>query len=100
MSNCRPFAATLLIFRMLSSIGTGADAVYFGCSAGLNARARAANFDPAELPDLMRRLHESGLEGYMCMNVLVFDSEFSQAEAIIHNAALAGVDALIIQVLL
>ena len=47
----------------------------------------------------MRRLHESGLEGYMCMNVLVFDSEFSQAEAIIHNAALAGVDALIIQVL-
>ena len=68
------------------------------CSAGLNARARAANFDIAELPKLMAYLHERGLEGYMCMNVLVFDAELEAAEALVVAAAAAGVDALIIQV--
>ena len=33
-----------------AAIKAGADAVYFGCSAGLNARARATNFDIEELP--------------------------------------------------
>jgi putative protease len=66
----------------------------------LNARARAANFDVGELPQLMAHLHERGLEGYMCMNVLVFDAELEAAEALVGAAAAAGVDALIIQVLL
>jgi len=66
----------------------------------LNARARAANFDVGELPQLMAHLHERGLEGYMCMNVLVFDAALEAAEALVGAAGAAGVDALIIQVLL
>ena len=46
----------------------------------------------------MAYLHERGLEGYMCMNVLVFDAELEAAEALVVAAAAAGVDALIIQV--
>jgi len=46
-----------------AAIKAGADAVYFGCAAGLNARARATNFGVDELPALMERLHAAGLEG-------------------------------------
>ena len=37
----------------------GADAVYFGL-VGSSARARAKNFDPADLPETMRWLHGTG----------------------------------------
>ena len=57
-----------------AAIKAGADAIYFGCASGLNARARATNFGEEELPALMERLHAAGLEGYMCINVLVFES--------------------------
>ena len=36
-----------------AAVENGADAVYFGLRGGLNARARAANFAPDELPELM-----------------------------------------------
>ena len=36
-----------------AAIKGGADAIYFGCAAGLNARARATNFGEEELPALM-----------------------------------------------
>ena len=49
-----------------AAIKAGADAVYFGCAAGLNARARATNFGVDELPALMERLHAAGLEGRVC----------------------------------
>jgi hypothetical protein len=81
-----------------AAVAAGADAIYFGCSAGLNARARASNFEVAELAPLMAHLHERGLEGYMCMNVLVFDAELELAEDLVRTAVAAGVDALIVQV--
>ena len=40
-------------------------AVYFGLDTGFNARARAKNFDPAELPLIMGELHRRGLKGYV-----------------------------------
>jgi len=80
-----------------AAIKAGADAVYFGCAAGLNARARATNFGVDELPALMERLHAAGLEGYMCVNVLIFESEMAQAEQLARTAEGAGVDGLIVQ---
>lgn len=47
----------------------GADAVYFGLS-DFNARARASNFEPNELPDIMAYLHDRGTKGYVVLNVL------------------------------
>ena len=73
-----------------AAIKAGADAIYFGCAAGLNARARATNFGVDELPRLMERLHTAGLEGYMCVNVLVYESEMAQAEDLAQAAEAAG----------
>ena len=80
-----------------AAIKGGADAIYFGCAAGLNARARATNFGEEELPALMARLHEAGLEGYMCVNVLIYEKEMAQAEQLARTAEAAGVDGLIVQ---
>ncbi len=46
----------------------------------------------------MTFLHERGMEGYMCMNILVFDHELAVAEELVRAAAAANVDALIVQV--
>ena len=67
-------------------MAAGADACYFGCNEGLNARARAENFDIDELGEVMRFLHERGVHGYLCMNILVFDTELSAAEDLVRRA--------------
>jgi putative protease len=82
--------------QMRAAVEAGADAVYFGLNL-LNARARAANFDVEELPDVVAFLHERGVRGFVTMNVLVFDEELAQAEALVRAVAKAGVDAVIVQ---
>lgn len=74
----------------------GADAVYFGLQ-GFNARARATNFDVADLRETMRRIHERGARGYVTLNTLVFDQELPAVEAAVRACAEAGVDAVIVQ---
>ena len=55
--------------QLRAAVENGADAVYFGLS-DFNARARAANFEPSELPEVMQYLHERGTKGYVVVNVL------------------------------
>lgn len=81
---------------MRAAIRAGADAVYFGVQ-GFNARARAANFDAAELDRTLDELHAHGVKGYLTLNTLVFEHELSQVEQVVRAAARAGVDALIVQ---
>ncbi|KAB2896825.1 MAG: hypothetical protein F9K40_13845, partial [Kofleriaceae bacterium] len=40
-----------------AALAAGADAVYFGLDDGFNARARAANFSLARLPEVVARVH-------------------------------------------
>lgn len=75
----------------------GADAVYFGLDSGLNARVRATSFAVDSLDATMAYLHERGIRGYLTLNTLVFDEELARAGELIRRAALAGVDALIVQ---
>ena len=82
--------------QMRAAVEAGADAVYFGLNL-LNARARAANFDVEELPEVMSFLHARGVRGFVTMNVLVFDEELTQAEGLVRSVARAGVDAVIVQ---
>ena len=82
--------------QMRAAVEAGADAVYFGLNL-LNARARAANFDVEELPEVMSFLHARGVRGFVTMNVLVFDEELAQAEGLVRSIAKAGVDAVIVQ---
>ena len=80
-----------------AAVENGADAVYFGLQNGLNARAKAANFDPAELGRLMAFLRVRGVKGYLAVNTLVFRDELAEAERTVRLAVEAGVDALLIQ---
>ncbi len=80
-----------------AAIENGADAVYFGLDSGFNARARAKNFDVADLPRLMTDLHRRGLKGYVTLNTLVFTNELRDVENLVRQIATAGVDAVLVQ---
>lgn len=98
----RPAAPELLApagdwLALRAAIAGGADAVYFGLRAGFNARARAANFAPDELGDVMAELRGHSRHGYLTLNTLVFSNEWPALEKIIRQAADAGVDAVLVQ---
>ena len=79
-----------------AAVENGADAIYFGTTS-FNARARANNFAPEELPDLMAYLHRRGVRGYLTFNTLVFQDELDEAREVLRTAIVAGVDAAIVQ---
>jgi putative protease len=81
---------------LIAAVENGADAVYFGLH-GHNARARAANFDLDELPEVMASLHRRGVRGYVTLNTLIFPAELGSVETLIRRAVEAGADALIVQ---
>jgi len=80
-----------------AAVDNGAEAVYFGLQTGFNARARAANFSEAELPEMVASLHRQQVKAFLTLNTLVFPGELEQVEQVIRAAAGAGVDALIVQ---
>src|SRR3954452_19828136 len=80
-----------------AAIENGADAVYFGLDTGFNARARAKNFDVADLPGLMAELRRRGVKGYVTLNTLVFTSELLSVGELVRKLAEAGVDAVLVQ---
>jgi len=81
---------------MRAAVANGADAVYFGLS-DFNARHRAANFTPEELPEVMRFLHDRNVRGYVTFNTLIFTDELEHAAKLIARMAESGVDAIIVQ---
>ena len=79
-----------------AAVANGADAIYFGLPR-FNARMRADNFSAADLPELMRFLHDHGVKGYCAFNVLVFTGELVDAAEQLRVLEEAGVDAVIVQ---
>ncbi|HVV72080.1 MAG TPA: peptidase U32 family protein, partial [Verrucomicrobiae bacterium] len=79
-----------------AAVENGADAVYFGLER-FNARMRAQNFTEADLPALMRFLHQRGVKGYVTFNILVFENEMAEAERFARTIIASGVDAAIVQ---
>ena len=79
-----------------AALRAGADAVYFGLRE-LNARARAANFELGELPDVVQKLHAHEVKAYVALNTLVFDRELQLLERSVLACDAAGVDAVILQ---
>jgi putative protease len=80
-----------------AAIENGADAVYFGLNVGFNARARAENMGPEDLPQIMADLHERGVKGYVTLNTLIFSDELDAIEPLVRKIAEAGVDAVLVQ---
>ncbi|MGB0154296.1 MAG: DUF3656 domain-containing U32 family peptidase [Verrucomicrobiales bacterium] len=79
-----------------AAVANGADAIYFGMPQ-FNARIRADNFTPDELPELMDFLHDHGVRGFVAFNTLIFPSELEAAANQLHVLSKAGVDAIIVQ---
>ncbi len=81
--------------QLRAAVEAGADAVYFGLKH-FTARAKVG-FEPAELPEVMRTLHQRGVRGFVTFNTLVFEHELNEAARAVEEIARAGADALIIQ---
>lgn len=81
--------------QLQAAVDAGADSVYFGLKH-FSARAKVG-FSLAELPDVVRTLHQHGVRGYVTFNTLVFQHEIEEAARTIAAIAETGVDALIIQ---
>ncbi len=80
-----------------AAVGAGADAVYFGLTAGFNARMRLGNFEVDDLPRVFDFLHTRGVKGYVTFNTVVYDRELGKAEECLAAIARAGADAIIVQ---
>ena len=81
--------------QLQAAIEAGADAVYFGLKH-FTARAKVG-FSLAELPDVMRTLHQRGVKGYVTFNTLVFDHELAEAARSLAAIAETGADSIIVQ---
>ena len=81
--------------QLHAAIEAGADAVYFGLKH-FTARAKVG-FTLAELPEVMRTLHQRGVKGYVTFNTLVFDHELSAAAESLAAIAATDADAIIVQ---
>src|SRR5262249_45183385 len=79
-----------------AACANGADAVYFGLSA-FNARHRAANFTPEELPRVIDFLHARNVRGFVTLNTLIFSDELPEIAQYVRLIADAGADAVIVQ---
>lgn len=79
-----------------AACANGADAVYFGLSA-FNARHRAANFTPEELPKVIAFLHARNVRGFVTLNTLIFSDELPDVARYVRVIAEAGADAVIVQ---
>src|SRR6516162_3036929 len=79
-----------------AAVANGADAVYFGLPR-FNARHRATNFAPDDLPKVMAFLHLHNVRGYVAFNTLIFVDELPDAVDCLKAIAAAGADAIIVQ---
>jgi len=79
-----------------AAVACGADAVYLGTKT-LNARRNAENFSDEQLAEIVSYCHIRGVKVYLTLNTIVLDSELDDAVNAVKNAALSGIDALIVQ---
>lgn len=79
-----------------AAVENGADAIYLGLNR-FNARRQARNFSSEELYDAVKYAHLRGAKIYLAANILLKETELSQAIEMIEESLRAGVDALILQ---
>jgi len=80
---------------LASAVRSGADAVYFGVK-NINMRHSAENFDILEIKKVMEYLHGKKVNGYLALNVSVYDSEIRKVKKILREAKKSKVDAVIL----
>ena len=79
-----------------AAVQNGANAVYLGCGS-FNARQSAKNFTLQTLSEAVKYCHVRGVQVHLTLNTLVSDREMDDCCELIRQAAVAGVDAFIVQ---
>ena len=79
-----------------AAVQNGANAVYLGCGM-FNARQSAKNFTPQTLTEAVKYCHVRGVAVHLTLNTLVSDREMPELTELIRHAAMADVDAFIVQ---
>ncbi len=79
-----------------AALEAGADAVYIGLTT-LNARRRARNFRPEELPRAVEAAHARGVRVYLTLNIDLAQRELGQAARMLEHARQAKVDAVLVR---
>lgn len=79
-----------------TALAAGADAIYCGMGS-FNARRKAANFTDESFEEACRAAHLAGTRVYVTVNVVIKDSEMTQALELVERCWLLGADAFIIQ---
>jgi putative protease len=79
-----------------AAVHNGADAVYIGAPR-FNARGRTHDFSPEELKQFIDYCHLYGVKVFLACNVLVFERELEEIEALLRDILPLGPDAIIVQ---
>lgn len=82
--------------QFFAALNAGADAVYLGLKA-FNARARAENFSPDDLKELVPLAHKYGMKVLVTFNILIKEHELSSAAQTLATLEELEVDAIIVQ---
>jgi putative protease len=92
-------------YQLLAPVGTfeslaaaaqaRADGIYFGVEQ-LNMRAKSTNnFKITDLPEIVKRAHNSGMRAYLALNTVIYDHEINLMHDIVDKAKASGIDAII-----
>ncbi|MDO8686389.1 MAG: U32 family peptidase [Clostridiales bacterium] len=79
-----------------AAVENGADAVYIG-ARNFSARQSAVNFADEEVASAVEYAHIRGVRLYLAINTLIADDELERAVKVARSAAVAGIDAFIVQ---
>lgn len=80
---------------LTAAINAGADSVYFGIGT-LNMRARSSvNFTLRDLVRISKTCHSHGMQSYLTLNTVIYDSEMKEMRRIVDSAKKNGISAII-----
>jgi len=79
-----------------AAFAAGANAVYFGLPF-FNARQRAKNIDPKQLPSIVSEAKLRGIKLYLTLNTLITEGEIPLVLDVIDTAMISGITDFIIQ---
>ena len=79
-----------------SAILAGADAVYCGLNK-FNARNRATNINFEDLPGILRLAHKNNCEVFLCINIIILDSEIPALIKLLNKLVNTNIDGVIVQ---
>ncbi len=79
-----------------AAVKFGADAVYLGLEE-FSARQNAKNFTPEELKESVKFCHQRGVEVFVALNTLIYDSEINSIIKAVNKICKANADGVIVQ---